>query len=443
MNLAESGGATSVSAQNTQDLQTLARLTDGGFYAAEPYDVYARLRAEAPVFWFEEGEIWGLSKYADIKFVHGHPELFSSMYGLDPTRSMPPEDASCPVTDMPRRAELRRWDTLRLAGEGNEVLVASDPPRHSWLRRLVKAAFTPRLVASLEPAIRARTRDAIATIQPGEVTDWVAALAQPVPLRVIAEMLGVPSEEWDTFGRWSDAIADLSGDMQDLESPAALYKAGQCMEFAAYFGDQLAQRRSQPRDDLLTAMQREVDGEVLGEAEQLMMTTMLLLAGNETTQVLLSGGAKLLAEHPDQRAVLAGCPEMIPNAIEEMLRCVTPVVVFARTAKERTEIRDKVINRGDFIVSMFSSANRDEDIWSDPEVFDVARKPDSAHVAFGYGTHFCLGTALARLEARVVFEEVLAQFPEFELAGESCRVASSNAIPRYPSMPIVFGAPAG
>lgn len=420
-----------------EDLQDVARLTDPAFYAAEPYEVYGRLRREAPVFWYEAGEIWGVSKCDDAKFVLGHPELFSSMYGLFCSNSIPRDDGSaCPVSDMPRRAELRRRGFQQFQGDGNEHLVASDPPRHTHLRRLVSPAFTPRLVAKLGESIQTLVKATLDPIEPEVITDVVDTFARPIPLYVIAEMLGVPPEDWTRFARWSDAAADATTQINDPEADASANWMEQLLEFGAYFGEQFADRRANPRDDVLTAIQGEIDGEALSDIDQLMFALTLLGAGNETTQVLVAGGVKLLAEHPDQLSILVKNPDMIPGAVEEMLRCVAPVPTFCRTAKETTHLRGSRIEKGDYLVVIHAAANRDEDVWEDSDRFDVTRKPD-AGIAFGFGPHFCLGAALARLEARIIFADLLQRFPRFELVGESHR-APTSLIPRYEAMPVVF-----
>jgi cytochrome P450 len=423
-----------------EDLQEVARLTDPGFYAAEPYDVYARLRREAPVFWYEAGEIWGVSRYEDARFVLGRPELFSSKYGLIYTQSMTPDDGSaCPVSDMPRRAQMRGRAFQQFLGDAHETLVTSDPPRHTSLRRLVSPAFTPRLVAKLGEGVHSLVQAALDTIEPEVVTDVVDAFARPVPMYVIAQMLGVPREDWVRFARWSDAIFDASSQLHDPQGERSAHWMEQLLEFAAYFGEQLADRRANPRDDVLTAIQGEVEGEVLSDIDQLMFALQVLAAGNETTQTLIAAGVKLLAEHPDQCSILVEDPGLIPNAVEEMLRCASPVPTFCRTAKETTHLRGTRIEKGDFVVVIHAAANRDEDVWEEADRFLVTRKPD-AGIAFGFGPHFCLGAALARLEARVVFTELLRRYPKFELAGPACRSATSAA-PRYEAMPVVFHRP--
>ena len=417
------------------DLQTIARLTDMAFFASEPHDAYTRLRREAPVFWYEEGEIWGISKCEDAKFVLSRPELFSSEYGLIFTQSKPYDHGSaCPLSEMPRRAELRRQAFLQLAG--TESIVGSDPPRHTRLRRLVSSAFSPRLVSQLEATIRDLAREAIERIEPDMTTDIVDVLTRPIPLLVIARMLGVPRDEWQRFARWSDAATDATAAVQNpTEEPSTAWME-QLIEFGQYFSGQLALRRQDPRDDVLTAIQNEIDGETLSEWDQILFALVLLSAGNETTQVLLAGGIKLLAEHPDQRAILAGDPGAIPQGIEEILRYVTPVPTFCRTARDTVHLRGRQIEKGDYVVVIHAAANRDEDVWDEADRFIVSRKPDSG-IAFGFGPHFCLGAALARLETRIVFEELLRRYPHFEMAGSAHR-APTGPIPRYESMPVVF-----
>jgi cytochrome P450 len=291
-------------------------------------------------------------------------------------------------------------------------------------------------MASLENDISDLTREAVAKIEPGVVTDVVEALAQPIPLLVIAKLLGIPRDDWRLLQSWSDAFAVAGSVGSEPGSEARARFQMQMAECALYFAEQFADRRANPRDDLLTAVQQEVEGEVLDQMDQLGVTLVLLTAGNETTQTLISGGVKLLAEHPDQRLALVDRPDAVPNAMEELLRWVTPVTTFCRTAMERIELRGRTIERGDYLVSIFGSANRDEDIWDRPDVLDVLRKPDPGHVAFGFGQHFCMGARLARLESRIVFSQLLQRFAHFDLVGKSER--TPTVVARYPSLPVVF-----
>ncbi|MEW6477551.1 MAG: cytochrome P450 [Actinomycetota bacterium] len=421
------------------DLRELADLNNPAFYARDPYPVYQRLRVEAPVFWYEPGQYWALSKHEDVKFVSRDPGLFSSNYGLRPTESIPPDDEA-EITDptgLPRRAELRRqMDLSQLLG--GEMIVALDPPRHTKLRRLVSTAFTPRMVANLEAEVEVLTRQALDAIEPGTVHDFVESVALPIPMYVIAKMLGVPPEDYPAFRRWSDAIVAATDAMADRHSETMGHLFEQLMELMSYFMEALTDRRDNPRDDLITALgQAEVDGERISEPNQLLLLLVVLVGGNETTRSLLSGGIKLLADFPDQRRLLMERPELINLAVEEILRYWTPVVTMGRTATRATEIRGQAIAPGDFVVMLWQSANRDEDAWERPDVFDITREPDPMHMAFGFGQHFCLGAALARCEARIVFSEMLRRFPDYEIAGEIKRT-ESMLTPGMELMPVLF-----
>ncbi|HLK11552.1 MAG TPA: cytochrome P450 [Candidatus Binatia bacterium] len=387
-------------------------LHDPDFYGPGVEDAYRRLRAEAPVYWCEEAGFWALAKYADVDHVSRNAPLFCSSKGIlvnDPMR-----DGTMP--DQP------------------PSIIYMDAPAHARYRRLVSRAFTPRMVATLEPRIRALAQASLAALVPGEPLDFVEQVAVPLPLLVIAEMLGVPAADRPQFKRWSDAIiagADAG--------PAATLAVVQ--ELFGYFHEVLEARRRQPRDDLVSALARaEVEGERLADAEILMFCMTLLVAGNETTRNLIAGGARALLLFPDQRRRLRADPGLLPGAVEEMLRWVTPVKTFARTATADTTIRGRRIAAGDYVVLLYASANRDEEVWGpDAEAFDVGRPPGPGHLAFGIGPHACLGSNLATLEARVLFEELLARFPSFEAAGEAVALRSTvmNGIVR---MPVVFSA---
>jgi cytochrome P450 len=229
----------------------------------------------------------------------------------------------------------------------------------------------------------------------------------------------------------TDAMAD-----RHSETMGHLFE--QLMELMSYFMEALTDRRDNPRDDLITALgQAEVDGERISEPNQLLLLLVVLVGGNETTRSLLSGGIKLLADFPDQRRLLMERPELINLAVEEILRYWTPVVTMGRTATRATEIRGQAIAPGDFVVMLWQSANRDEDAWERPDVFDITREPDPMHMAFGFGQHFCLGAALARCEARIVFSEMLRRFPDYEIAGEIKRT-ESMLTPGMELMPVLF-----
>ncbi|HEX3713773.1 MAG TPA: cytochrome P450 [Trebonia sp.] len=398
-----------------QDLSEVARLTDPAFYAGDPHPVYARLRREAPVFWCAEGQFWALSKYEDVRRVGHDTALFSS-----------------------RRGTLLTDGRARDAGgphaPGARHLMRSDPPDHTMLRKIVARSFTPRMIASLEDRARVITHDLFDQIDAAAVTDVVAALSAPLTTFVIAELMGVPRERWAEFWTWTDsAIAQVDAGRND---PTL---AGHVSDLMTFFGELLEQRRRQPADDIVSDLVAgELHGQPLTELDLLTYCKFLLVAGTETTRNLISSGTALLSEFPDQRGLLIGSPELIPGAVEEMLRITSPVLAFCRTATADTEIRGQRIAAGDYVALLYASANRDEDVWPDPDRFDVTRRQARPHVAFGFGAHVCLGANLARMEARVLFEELLRAFPDFQVTGPAVR-GRSTLVAIVEQLPAVFG----
>jgi cytochrome P450 len=386
-------------------------LDDPDFYLADPYAAFRWMREHAPVYRCERARLWAISKHADILQVARNPQTFCSARGIlihDGLRGETPMEVPPSIIYM-------------------------DPPQHNRYRKLVSRAFTPGMVAGLEGRIRAIARESLDAIRSGETHDFVEAVAVPLPMLVIAEMLGVAAEDRETFKRWSDAIIAAA---DTGTSPESMQHVG---ELFAYFHAKLGERRGRPHDDLLSALAAaEVDGERLADEELLMFCMTLLVAGNETTRNLISGGARALMEFPDQRRALVENPDRLPGAVEEMLRWVTPIRSFARTATRDTEIRGQRIAAGEYVLLLYTSGNRDEEVFGPTaDVFDVARPAESMHVVFGFGEHFCLGASLARLEARVLFEELLARFPDFSLAGEIVPLRSTlmNGLVR---MPVTF-----
>ena len=398
-----------------QDLSEVARLTDPAFYAGDPHPVYARLRRAAPVFWCADGQFWALSKYEDVRRVGHDTALFSSRRGTLLTDGLA-RDAGGPHAP------------------GARHLMRSDPPDHTMLRRIVSRSFTPRMIASLEDRARVITRDLLDQIDGAAVTDVVAALSAPLTTFVIAELMGVPRERWAEFWTWTDsAIAQVDAGRGDP------VHAGHVSDLMTFFGDLLEQRRRQPADDIVSDLVAgELPGEPLTELDLLTYCKFLLVAGTETTRNLISSGTALLSEFPDQRGLLAGSPELLPGAVEEMLRIASPVLAFCRTATAETEIRGQRIAAGDYVALLYASANRDEDIWPDPDRFDVTRRQARPHVAFGFGAHVCLGANLARMEARVLFEELLRAFPDFQVTGPAVR-GRSTLVAIVEQLPAVFG----
>jgi cytochrome P450 len=292
-----------------------------------------------------------------------------------------------------------------------QSILYMDPPEHAKYRKLVQPAFSPGRLRALEVWIRDTTRTLLDGFPTGRPVEFVEALATQLPLLVIAEMLGVPGSDQEQFKRWSDAAIEAASD----GSQESMTKAGELLQ---YFAGVLAGRRVEPGPDILsTLVACEVDGERLDEFDLLMFCMTLLVAGNETTRNLLSQGALALAENPDELARLVREPALVPRAVEEMLRHGSPILAFMRTAQQDAEVRGTRVRAGDRLLMLYASANRDEAVFGpDADRFRVTRDA-SGHVAFGFGEHFCLGAALARMEARIAFEEILKRWTRIELAG--------------------------
>lgn len=379
------------------------------FYAGDPYPAYRELRATAPVCWNDVTNFWALLKYEDIRFVSTNPALFSSAKGItipDPTIANPVQD-------------------------GN--LIFTDPPRHRQLRKLINAGFTRRQVHVLEPKVREIVSGILDRIEPGSILEFAEEIAAPLPTRIIAELLGAPPDDWEQFRVWSDATTGSADPEIELDTFVAI---GQLYE---YFQELIADRRAEAREDMLSILvNAEIDDERLSDEDLLNFAFLLLVAGNETTRNLIALGTQALIEHPDQYRLLVDDPSLIPGAVEEMLRWNSPVVCMARTANVNVEIRGQLIRQGEVVVMLYGSANRDEDIFgSDAEEFKVTRHPNP-HIAFGCGEHSCLGAQLARLEACLMFEELLRRFPRLELVGPVDRMRATM-VPGVKRMPVRMG----
>jgi cytochrome P450 len=423
----------------TIPLENEARLEHADFYTGDPFPVYARLRNEAPVFWYEPGQLWAISKYEDIRSISTNPnysvERGMTIGNLQMGREqleLAKRSGQCPMDAT--AAEMRREVARSQTPPGADLMLQTDPPRHTQLRRLVNRAFTPRVLRDLEPWIRQLTCETFDRVERDTVLDFVEAVSMPVPMYVIAELLGIPREDWADFKRWSDAAVATADIVPG--TPEAEQITNDMMELFAYLTETAERRRNEPRDDLISGLiMAEIDGEALSMPNVVAMSMLLLAAGNETTRNLISGTAKALAEHPDQRAILIERPELLGTAVDEFLRWITPAMTFGRTAMVKTSIRGQTIEEGDFVFMLYQSANRDEEAWERAATFDVTRQTDPMHLAFGFGTHVCLGQNLARLETRIVFEELLRRFPNYELVGEIERLPSTiiNGIQSMPA----------
>jgi cytochrome P450 len=391
-------------------VQTTFPLHSPDFYAGDPYPAYRELRATSPVCWNDVTNFWALLKYEDIRFVSSNPAMFSSARGI-----------TIPDPQIPNPVQ-----------EG--MLLFTDPPRHRQLRKLISSGFTRRQVGILEPKIREIVRGILDRVEPDSTHEFAEEIAAPLPTRIIAELLGAPPDDWERFRTWSDAATGTADPEIDLDISVALL---QCYE---YFQRLIAARRAEARDDMLTILvNAEIDDDRLTDEDLTNFAFLLLVAGNETTRNLIALGTLALIAHPDQLRLLVDDPSLIPGAVEEMLRWNSPVVHMARTATTDVEIRGQLIRQGEVVVMLYGSANRDEDIFGcDSEEFKVTRNPNP-HIAFGCGEHSCLGAQLARLEACVLFDELLRRFPGLELVGGVDRMRATM-IPGVKRMPVRLGA---
>jgi cytochrome P450 len=312
-----------------------------------------------------------------------------------------------------RLSRTRREGPQRLLGRVDTML-SQDPPEHTRLRRLVSKAFTPRSVQKMRPRIQQIVNELLEKIDGRGEFDLVSEVAWPLPVIVIAEMLGIPREDRERFKRWSDAmVATLGGDYSAL---AEARRSNE--ELVEYVSRVIAERRKEPRDDLISRLvAAEERGQTLTEDEMLGTVALLLVAGNETTAHLISNGMLVLLRNPDQMARLRDDPALLPSAVDELLRYTGPVHTTRRVAKTDVLLGGAEIRRGEVVIGLLAAANRDPDKYPDPDSLDVARNPTD-HVAFGDGIHFCLGAALARLEGQITIGTLLQRFPNLRLLDE-------------------------
>lgn len=374
------------------------------FYEGDPDAAFAHLRAHDPVHWYEEGGFWCLTRHAEIREVSRSPQRFTSTRGLQMWQ--------IPVA--------QAGEPLHPEGMEDVSILEMDPPDHIRHRRLVTSVFTPRFIGHLEERIRAIAVESLDACDPSGEVDFVEQIAVPLPMLVIADMIGIPGEDRGMFRRWSDSIIEAGGGGMTDEILADM------AELFVYFAESVAEHRVDRRDDIITTLsEAEVDGERLSDGELLMFLMTLLVAGNETTRNLIGGAGRVLAQHPDQRALLAADPSLIPNAVEELLRWVSPVRSFIRCAVADTTVGDVSIRKGDHVVMFYGSGNQDTDVFGPTaDELDVTRADANRHISFGFGEHLCLGAHLTRMEGRVMLEELLRRWPDWELAGESTPLPS-------------------
>ncbi len=385
-------------------------------YKADPHPIWRRLRDEAPLYRDEQYDFWALSRFADVMAASMDPRTFSSAHGT--------------VLEMMTEHPL----------EGLHMMIFMDQPEHTMLRRLVSRAFTPRRIAALESQVRELCAELLNAQRDREEFDYVADFGAQLPANVIAMLLGVPESDRPHVRETIDAIFHLEPGMGmvndvSLQAMATLH---------SYLSGQIAERREHPRDDMLSdlvaAEVAEPDGthRRLTTQEATDFGILLVSAGTETVARLLGWAGAVLAEYPDQRAELASDPSLVPNAVEELLRFESPSPVQGRWTTESVELHGATVPAGSKVLLLTGSAGRDGRVFPDADRFDIRRSFDQ-HLSLGYGIHFCLGAALARLEGRVALEETLARFPEWDVDRDRSVFLFTSTVRGYSNLPISVG----
>ena len=384
------------------------RLLDGKFYADVPLEAYAWMRENAPVYWDDDAEIWGVNLHADVMAVSKDPITFCSGKSSRPER-----DSWIPS------------------------MINLDDPDHKRRRNLVNRGFTPKRLQESEAKVRRICTQLIDQVCERGECEFVREIAAPLPLIMIGDMLGMPEEDFETLLSWSEDMLAASG-TSDEALRAASQKAG--LEYLQYAAQAIAQRREKPTDDLVSILvNAKIEGSQLDDMEIMQETLLILVGGDETTRHVIVEGMLALIQHPQQRQKLIDDPSKITVAVEELLRWVSPIKNMNRTATRDAILRGQRIREGDRLLLLYQSANRDDTAFPNADLFDVERDPNH-HVAFGgYGTHHCLGASLARMELRIMFEELLARLPDLELASDApLAYRKSNFIVGIERMPVRF-----
>jgi cytochrome P450 len=375
----------------------------------DPYPSYAALRSRAPVYHNAERDFFALSRHADVLAAFKDTRRFSNVYGVS--------------------IEPAAWGPQAHLGLS---FLALDPPHHTRMRSLVSRGFTPRRVAALEPRIREMTRARLDPLVGAGGFDFVAELAGVVPMDVISELLGVPPADRPELRRRADLLVHREEGLLDV--PPGGVEA--FVWIRRYFQQALEERRARPGDDLLSALlAAEVEGERLTEDDIVSFANLMIVAGNETTTKLLANALYWLWRHPEQRALLRRDPARIPAWVEETLRYDNSTQMLARLLTQDLVLHDVAVPAGSRILLLIGSANRDERAFPDPDAYDL-RRDTSASLSFGQGTHFCLGAALARLEARVVLEEWQRRFPDYEIVPDGAVRVHSVNVRGFAALPV-------
>jgi cytochrome P450 family 142 subfamily A polypeptide 1 len=382
-------------------------LADGTFYGGNPFPAFAWMRDHAPAYFDEPSGVWGITRYEDVKNISKDPETFSNAGGIRPD------------------------------GVPLPMMIETDAPEHFRRRRLVSEGFTPRRIRERASDIEAICDGIIDRVCEKGEADFVADIAAPLPMIAIGDMLGVAPEDRDDLLRWSDDMLSSLG----APEPGAMDKAMMAaIEYSTYITEVADQRRrdGQDRDLIGTLVHAEIEGDRLDMDSIIYESLLILIGGDETTRHVISGGMYELLRHPDQLARLQADRSLMPGAIEEMLRWVSPIKNMARTMTRDVELHGETLRKGEKLLLLYPAANRDERVFDDPETFDITRSPND-HIAFGFGAHFCLGNRLARLELTTMFERLLDRLPDLALATDDpLPTRDANFVSGYESMPVVF-----
>lgn len=388
---------------------------------ANPYPFYQKLRSSKPVAWFDAINGWVLTRHADISAVLRDTRFSSKRFarGLE-------------------RESLRGNEALAQMFEARtKAMLSTDAPTHTRLRSLVSKAFTPRAVEALRPKIAELVDTMLSEAQARGSIDIMRDIAGPLPVYVIAVMLGIPHEDRDRFKHWSDAIAAAANLVQGLSDETLIRSAVAYQELTEYFRALVGRMRAGQGEGVLAAMAAaEEQGDRLTEAELYANAVLLLNAGHETTTNLIGNGTLALLQHPDQWKRLAEKPELIEDGVEELLRYDSPVQFTSRSALEDLEIGGQKIAAGQIVMVLLGAANRDPEAFPDPDRLDLSRAEARHHVAFGQGPHYCLGAPLARLEGEEVFKALVRRFPGLRLEGETPTYRSNFNLRGLVSLPV-------
>jgi cytochrome P450 family 142 subfamily A polypeptide 1 len=395
-------------------------LVSGRFWGDDPYPALAWMREHAPVYWDDRGQVWGIAAYDDLKHVSRTPEVWSSAGGIRP---------STPALPM---------------------MIDMDDPQHWQRRKLVNRGFTPRMVRDQAGKIQRVCDDLIDRVCERGACDFVWDIAAPLPLIMIGDALGVAPEDRDDLMTWSDDMMRALVGVDDADGTALVRAAEAFGAYSDYAGRVVAARRDEPRDDLMSVLvHAEVDGDRLDRDSLVHESLLILIGGDETTRHVLSGGMFQLCAHPDQWDALVTDRSLLPGAVEEMLRWVSPIKNMARTAVADVDYRGQTMAAGDKVLLLYPSANRDAAAFPEPDRFDIRRQPNE-HVAFGFGPHFCLGNSLARLELTTMFDRLADRLPDLRLAPgisaeDDLDRRAANFVSGYERMPVEFtpAAPVG